>query len=226
MTLNSTVFSASTAVPALDRSVGILNSLAQARQPLSLATIARQIDIPKSSAHNLMASLVRHQLAQRDGEGNFSLGSKIEGTSVTYLACNPGSRALAVNFKVGGRFTASCTSSGKAIMSTWDDQAVKALYAGSTKLDKLTRHSIGNINTLCKDLAQVRERGFAIDDEETAEGMQCFGAPVFKPNTKTACAGVAVSLIKAAITLKRRAEVTAAISLLAVNLSKRLAAQA
>ena len=38
----------------------------------------------------------------------------LEGAEVLYLACRPGSRPLAVNFRVGGRFPAAFTSSGKA----------------------------------------------------------------------------------------------------------------
>ena len=265
---NQTTATIST-VPALDRSVSVIDCLAKARQSLSLAAITQALGIPKSSAHNLMAALVLHGLARKSAEGNYSLGAKViewgyaftsssklmtafesamnensklanetvmlailDSTEVTYLACHPGARPLAVNFKVGGRFTASCTSSGKAILSTLHDAQVRQLYADSSdalhqagRLHKLTKHSLSTVSQLCKQMSEIRQRGFAIDDEETADGMQCFGAPVFAAANQRAVAGVAVSLIKASITAKRRSEIVAAIAGLAGTISELLAAQ-
>lgn len=257
-----------TAVPALDRSVAVLDELANARHGLSLADIAKALSLPKSSAHNLMQALVSHGLVRKDNEGLFTMGTKalswgqsfntgsqlmtafdacmrgnaaleietvmlatLDNTEVTYLTCHPGKRPLAVNFKVGGRFTASCTSSGKAILSTLTDAEIRTLYKTQTdplhqagKLHKLTRHSLGSVLQLCKQMADIREQGYAVDDEETAEGMQCFGASVFTAGSAHAIAGVAVSTIKASLNNKRRAEVVTAIRALARDVSIRLGA--
>ena len=43
----------------------------------------------------------------------------------------------------------------------------------------MTRYSVGSLSTLLRQLHTVRQAGHSIDDEETAEGMQCFGAAVF-----------------------------------------------
>jgi DNA-binding IclR family transcriptional regulator len=50
----------------------------------------------------------------------------LDGADVVYLACRQGSRPLAVNFRVGGRFPAACTSSGKAMLATLADPDVRA----------------------------------------------------------------------------------------------------
>ena len=60
--------------------------------------------------------------------------------------------------------------------------------------------------------------------EETAEGMHCVGAPVFAAGRSDAVAAVAVSLIKASTSARRRDEVVAAIRDLAARLSQRLGA--
>jgi IclR family transcriptional regulator, blcABC operon repressor len=257
-----------TSVPALDRSVCILDLLSQTRDGLSLGDIAKTIAIPKSSAHNLMLALVEHGLVRRSENGEFSMGTKalqwgqsfnagsqlmsafdaamrantmlesetvmlaiLDKTDVTYLACHPGTRPLAVNFRVGGRFIASCTSSGKAILSTINDGDIKQLYLQSNdahyqagKLHKLTKHSLPTVSALCRQMAEIRELGYAQDNEETAEGMQCFGAPVFAAGSQHAVAGVAVSTIKASLTQKRRNEAIQAIRHLANDVSIRLGA--
>jgi IclR family transcriptional regulator, blcABC operon repressor len=260
--------STETAVPALDRSVAILDELANTRHGLGLAEISKTLVLPKSSTHNLLQALLLHGLVRKDNEGLFTMGTKalswgqsfntgsqllaafdacmkgntaleietvmlatLDKTEVTYLTCHPGKRPLAVNFKVGGRFTASCTSSGKAILSTLSDKEIRTLYQTQTdplhqagKLHKLTRHSLGSVTQLCKQMADIRQQGYAVDDEETAEGMQCFGASIFTAGSTHAIAGVAVSTIKASLNQKRRNEVVNAIRALAKDVSTRLGA--
>lgn len=149
----------------------------------------------------------------------------LDGEDVLYLACRPGSRALGVNFRVGGRFPACFTSSGKAMLATLASERVDALVA-HTLSQRLTRHSVTGRAALERQLQAARERGYAIDDEETAEGMHCFGAPVFAAGSSEAVAAVAVSLIKASTSARRQTEVVAAIGALAADLSRRLGATA
>lgn len=147
----------------------------------------------------------------------------LDGADVLYLACRPGNRALGVNFRVGGRFPACFTSSGKAMLATLPSERVDGLVEQALRL-RLTRHSVASRAALETQLQAVRERGHAVDDEETAEGMHCFGAPVFGAGRSEAVAAVAVSLIKASTTPQREAEVVAAITALADDVSRRLGA--
>ena len=48
-----------------------------------------------------------------------------------------------------------------------------------TGLRPRTAHTITDIGTLLDNLAAVRRRGFAVDDEEDAEGVICVGAAFF-----------------------------------------------
>jgi len=147
----------------------------------------------------------------------------LDGGDVLYLACRPGNRALGVNFRVGGRFPACFTSSGKAMLATLPAERVDALVEPELP-GRLTRHSVASRDQLEGQLQAVRACGYAIDDEETAEGMHCFGAPVFAAGRTEAVAAVAVSLIKASTTPEREAEVVAAITALAADVSRRLGA--
>ena len=147
----------------------------------------------------------------------------LEGADVVYLACRPGTRPLAVNYRVGGRFPAAFTSSGKALLASLDDDAVRARL-GPGPLARMTRHSVTTTTALLRQLATVRRLGYSIDDEETAEGMQCFGAPVFDARSTEARAAVAVSVIKAGLGARRRAEILEAIGQLARDISAELGA--
>jgi len=247
-------------VPAVERAVRLLDHLAGLRRPQPLADLSKSLDLPKSSLHGLLHTLVALGLATRSERGDYALGAKpvqwanafsqqsgvvdafdavagqlpalreetimlavLDGAEVLYLACRPGTRALGVNFRVGGRFPASCTSSGKALLATLPPERVRELL-GERALPRLTRHSLGSVTALLRQLAQFRAQGYAMDVEETAEGMHCFGAPVFAAGRSEAVAAVAVSLIKASTSARRRDEVVAAIRALAAEVSQRLGA--
>ena len=234
-------------VPAVERAVRLLDALAAARQPQSLAALARALALPRSSVHGLLATLVALGLARRNGDAEFSLGPKalqwadaygsrtdvlrafdahvdrfaelgtetvmlatLDGADVVYLACRQGSRPLAVNFRVGGRFPAACTSSGKAMLAALPDATVRERL-GAGPLPRLTRHGLPSVAALLRQLDGVRRQGIAVDDEETAEGMQCFGAAIRGPRGDEATAAVAVSVIKAGLGARRRTELVDAI---------------
>lgn len=95
---------------------------------------------------------------------------------------------------LGQREVPYATAAGKAILSTMDEQAVRALCA-ETGLRPRTAHTITDIDSLLEDLAVARRHGFAVDDEEDAEGIFCAGAAFFGHDG--ACAGaVSVTGIK------------------------------
>lgn len=246
-------------VPAVERAARVLDALASARQPRALAELARELELPRSSLHGLLATLVALDLARRVDDG-FAIGPRslrwadaygaradvlrafeaqaaqasalaaetlmlatLEGADVVYLACRPGSRALAVNYRVGGRFPAAFTSSGKAMLASLSDEAVRE-RVGQRLPARMTRHSVGSLSALLRQLHTARQAGYSIDDQETAEGMQCFGAPIFDARGPHASSAVAVSVIKAGLTPRRRAELIAAVRDLARRVSIQLGA--
>jgi DNA-binding IclR family transcriptional regulator len=150
--------------------------------------------------------------------------SVLDGADVVYIACRNGQRPLGVNFRIGMRLPAQCTASGKAMLSTLEPERVKALLHPSG-YRTLTRHSVHDFAVLDRQLRQTRVRGYSIDDEETRDGMICFGAPIFDSLRQEAVAGAAVSMLKAS-TDKRAAAVAAdAVRRLGAALSERLGAR-
>ncbi len=147
----------------------------------------------------------------------------LQKANVQYLSCREGNRALAVKFRVGGSFPAACTSTGKAILATLSNDKVKTLM-GEHGLQRQTRFSVASVDALLKQLERFRHAGYAVDDEEMAEGMHCFGAPVFTAGKSEAIAAVAVSLIKASTSVKRKQEVIQQVADLAKEISRRLGA--
>ncbi len=61
-------------VPALSRALTLLDRLAQRREPMSLARLASELALPKSSVHGLCNTLLRYGYLQRQDDGAFRIG--------------------------------------------------------------------------------------------------------------------------------------------------------
>jgi len=244
-------------VPAVAKAVRLLSTLAKAREPLSLSALAKTLALPKSTIHELCATLMSAGLVRRYETGAYHLGafvmdlsyaflartdaisefnklssspllpdetivlSILDGADVVYLACRNGSRGMGLGFRIGLRLPANTTATGKAQLSTLPEERVIEL-AQAGGLRRLTKKSITKVAPFLQDLAQVRKRGYSVDDEETGDGTMCLGAPVFGPGSDHAVAGVAISFLKAAIDKHKRSVYSQAVRDLAATVSNRL----
>ncbi len=81
----------------------------------------------------------------------------------------------------GGRAPVMNSGMGKAIVSTWPDEAIEALVARHG-LRQLTRQSLRSFDEVRAEIERIRERGYAYDNEEFTPGMRCIAAVVWSPN--------------------------------------------
>lgn len=75
-----------TNVPALDRSVIILDYVGQCEQPPSAADITRDLGLPRSSAHAVIAALVTHGLLHRNTENRYTMSGRVMQWANSFLA--------------------------------------------------------------------------------------------------------------------------------------------
>lgn len=95
---------------------------------------------------------------------------------------------------LGQRELPHASAAGKAILSAMDEDGIRRICA-ETGLASRTAHTITDLGTLLDNLAVARRLGFAVDDEEDAEGVFCVGAAFFGHDGS--CAGaVSVTGIK------------------------------
>jgi IclR family pca regulon transcriptional regulator len=76
---------------------------------------------------------------------------------------------------------------GKAILAFLPDEERDRVLAESELLRR-GPNTLTNLAALRKDLARVRERGLAINDEELAYGLRSIAAPVRSPGRGAAAA--------------------------------------
>ena len=86
---------------------------------------------------------------------------------------------LRVSIRVGTRFPAHCTATGKVLLAALSDAGLTQLYRGRGRLKKCTAASITSMRELKKALEKVREQGFARDSEETLIGVNCVASPIY-----------------------------------------------
>lgn len=115
------------------------------------------------------------QLVERVHES--SSISVLDGDEVVYVARVPTKRIMTVAISVGTRFPAHATSMGRVLLA-WRCAEWLDGYLASAKLRALTPHTIADAQSLRAQLAVVRERGWALADQELEEGLRSVAAPI------------------------------------------------
>jgi len=78
---------------------------------------------------------------------------------------------------IGTRWPAHTTSTGKALLATLSEDELEA--AVPSPIPPLTPKTITSREALRQELAQIREQGYAIADEELELGLVAVGAPIW-----------------------------------------------
>lgn len=92
---------------------------------------------------------------------------------------------------VGGRAPLHLTSAGKLFLAQSDVDQV-AIYARRTGLAGHTPNSLTDIDSLSRHLQQVRDAGYARDNEELEPGVCCISAGI-RDESGTLVAGLSIS---------------------------------
>lgn len=104
----------------------------------------------------------------------------LDGVDVLYVERREGPGAIPVFRAIGSRIAAHATSSGKVLLAYLPDDEQKRLVA-TMRLTPKTSRTITSRTALAKELATVRQRGFAENRGESQVGMCSVAAPVRDP---------------------------------------------
>jgi len=117
--------------------------------------------------------------------------SILDKTEILYIAKVESSHSVRMTSTIGTRNQLHCTAMGKAILAflpaTDQTKLVEQL-----KLTGCTTTAVTDRAALVEELARVRAQKFAVDDEESEEGVRCVGAPIFD-HTGRVFAAISVS---------------------------------
>ncbi|MDR1487263.1 MAG: IclR family transcriptional regulator [Deltaproteobacteria bacterium] len=202
-------------VQVLDRVLDILDLLAKAEYPLSLAKIANMSGLSKSTVHRLLSALQARDYVEKLSDATYRLGIKVleiasyhintlelltesrphlnalhrslnlsshlgllEDYQVVYIGLVNSASYTKYYAQVGKRSPAFCSSMGKCLLAGLSKTDLDETL-NHIELKAYTERTITDPRSLRRHLAEVRNRGWAMDNEEYQEGQRCIGAPVF-----------------------------------------------
>jgi IclR family pca regulon transcriptional regulator len=119
--------------------------------------------------------------ALSDSSGHTVNMAVLDGADIVYVercrSASLGQRDIDLNLHVGSRLPAYCTSMGKVLLAGLSDDELEARVA-MIDFQRRGPNTITARGALLAELALVRERGLAVNNEELAYGLRSIAAPV------------------------------------------------
>ncbi|MDT8857811.1 IclR family transcriptional regulator C-terminal domain-containing protein [Paracoccaceae bacterium Fryx2] len=103
--------------------------------------------------------------------------SILDGAEIVYVARAAQTRVMAIGLMPGSRLPAYCTSMGRVLLAALPEAEARARL-GTGPLPRRTARTQTDPEAILAGLAQVRERGFALIDQEVEIGLRSLAVPV------------------------------------------------
>jgi len=158
---------------------------------LRLTPLAKELGVAKSTAHRYLTTLESMGYLIRKGDTYYlshrfihfatHVRTRDERTEehgrAVYVTQAVGEQGVKIDTKTGKQDPIHTTAAGKAILSTWPEREV-AEFVGAHGLAGPTPHSITDREALFRELAEVRDHGYAINDQENVPGLKAVSVPI------------------------------------------------
>ncbi|MDX6740383.1 IclR family transcriptional regulator [Actinocorallia sp. A-T 12471] len=225
-----------------------LAALLQHEGPLRVTDAAERLEVSVSTAHRLLAMLVYRDFAEQLPDRRYAPGKLLRPTPLTeapvallrrlalprlrdlvdrthetanlmvpagdevrIIATVECDQLLRVGDRVGRTLPLHLASAGKAILAALPPDEVAALYPDSYE-------------SLSRELATIRRRGFAINDQRTEPGLTALGMAVHSP-TGPPIAGISLSIPTARFTPTTLPTLTTALTTATTHLETALSTE-
>lgn len=146
----------------------------------------------------------------------------LDGGEAIYVERVEARRPLRVPSAVGRGYPAHATNLGKVLLAHLDRGELQRIVS-EHGLEGFTSNTITDADLLDTELAVIRERGYAVDNEEYDEGLRCIGAPVWD-HTGRVVAAIGIGGPVTRVTPGRIADLSEVVMTAARGLSRRLGA--
>ncbi len=143
----------------------------------------------------------------------------LEDGTVIYIDKIESSQALQMYSRVGRRAPVHCTALGKALLA-WEPEDVRERVI-RRRLRAYTPNTHTDAVKLREELAQVRQLGWALDDEEFEVGLRCIAAPI-RDHTRRVVASLGIASPAVRLSPERVASVAPVVSDAAAAASRAL----
>jgi IclR family pca regulon transcriptional regulator len=143
----------------------------------------RVLDLGFSAINSMELRVISAPYLQRlSDQTGFTVNMAIlDGPDILYVercrSSRAGQREIDLNLHVGSRLPAYCTSMGKVLLAYLAPERRRALLA-EIQLGRRGPNTLTDRRALEAELARVRERGLALNNEELAYGLRSIAAPL------------------------------------------------
>jgi IclR family KDG regulon transcriptional repressor len=144
---------------------------------------------PPTTDVRIVARPVMLELVEKSSE-TATLGVR-EGSDIVTIDVVDGLNYMRMATRVGMRTQIHASAVAKAILAYMPPDEVEELLA-EWPMTQLTPNTITDPAALKKTLAEVRQRGYALDVEELEIGLRCVAAPIRDPAGRVV-AGISIS---------------------------------
>ncbi len=125
-----------------------------------------------------------------------------------------------IDLRMGARELMHCTGIGKAMLAYLPDDEVQRILT-TAGLPRRTRHTITDRESLLAEIKEIRRVGYAVDNEEDAEGIFCVGSGV-RDDSGACVAAISVTGLTAGVSAERYQEIGLATLAAAMRVSREL----
>ena len=111
----------------------------------------------------------------------------LEGTDIVYVLRVSARKIMSINLGLGSRLPAWCTSMGRVLLAGLPEAELEAQLA-QVKLQAHTARTVVRMEDLRSRIAQVREQGWCLINQELEDGLVSLAAPIIDRNGQTIAA--------------------------------------
>lgn len=131
-----------------------------------------------------------------------------------------GPHPVSLDAPLGAAMPLHASGVGKALLAFQEEKRTGAILRAAGQ-PRLTPNTLPSPAELKKELARIREQGYAVDNEEAVTGLRCVAAPFFD-HTGRALAAFSVAGPASRVSLQRTPEIARAVLETAAEISHRL----
>ncbi|MFJ6114589.1 IclR family transcriptional regulator [Agrococcus sediminis] len=141
---------------------------------VALGTLAR--------ARNDVTEIVMPSLnALVEATGETGHLAVLRGEDTTTVGVVDGWHTVRMHSYVGKTAPAYVSSMGKALLAGLTSEQVRELISDED-IEPRTEKTVRDVDALERQLQELRETGYGLDDEELEIGLRCIAAPIFAPD--------------------------------------------
>ena len=149
-----------------------------------------QLGMTAYHQNHISISLRPYLRQLKDETGETANLTVLDRKQIVYIAQEESDKLIKMFTKTGATAPLHCTASGKIFLAYKDNERREEILKNYV-LEKFTKNTISDKETLYKELEEIKKQGYGFDVEERDDDVSCVAAPIFGPNKEVlACISI------------------------------------